>query len=47
MSVGTWIGWHSDSMIVLDFMREGTLSRVWYVLQNVSSDLSGGGEDGK
>lgn len=30
-----------DSDIVLDFMRGGTLARVWYVLQCISMDLSG------
>lgn len=27
-------------MIILDFVREGGLSRYWYVLQNVAQDLS-------
>ena len=30
-----------DSVVVLDFMRGGTLARVWYVLQCISMDLSG------
>ncbi len=30
-----------DSGIVLEFMRGGTLARVWYVLQCISMDLSG------
>ena len=45
MNVGKWIWCHVDSMIVLDFMREGSLSRVWYVLQIVATDLSGRGMD--
>lgn len=32
-------------MIILDYVREGGLSRYWYVLQSIAQDLSSGFDD--